>query len=194
MAPTFRPTAAQPAQAPAPGPGPAQNFPLQPQPAAPYPQQSPGPNTQLGVQPLPSPAVAAHPGSMPTRAKSKIDPDQIPSPINVHEADQKQYDQYPFYTSSRQPPPLPSTQTQILDEGTVVPSPALYLMHLIGNCSPHFMRSTFYSVPQSEELQSMSAIPFGLVIQPLADTGSYDVRAHSLAESQCLHICSIQSL
>ncbi|KAG0029940.1 COPII coat Sec23p-Sfb3p heterodimer component [Podila clonocystis] len=38
-----------------------------------------------------------------------------------------------------------------------------------GNCNPRFLRMTTYQIPTSEELMEASCIPFGLVIQPLAE-------------------------
>ncbi|KAL7753856.1 COPII coat Sec23p-Sfb3p heterodimer component [Sorochytrium milnesiophthora] len=87
--------------------------------------------------------------------RTRIDPNQIPSPVAVQEADQAHYNGKPYRTCSKQMPPLASTYFQALDEG---------------NCSPRHMRITTYNIPTSEELLAQSMLPLGLVIQPLAET------------------------
>lgn len=137
---------------------PMQEYPQQPIP--PY-QQQPLMNSQPMAQqqqqqpqqqfrPQPGPAHApAQPGS-----KSRIDPDQIPSPVAVQEADQAEWDDKPFITSSRvHATPLASSDFMAIDEG---------------NCNPRFFRMITYNIPNTEELLNTSQLPLGLVIQPLA--------------------------
>lgn len=58
---------------------------------------------QAPVQPAPRP---------------RIDPDQIPSPVAVQEADQEEWDQKPFVTSLRtSPTPLASSDFMAIDGG-----------------------------------------------------------------------------
>ncbi|KAF9113401.1 COPII coat Sec23p-Sfb3p heterodimer component [Mortierella sp. AM989] len=86
--------------------------------------------------------------------KSKIDPDQIPSPVAVQETDQGEWDSKPFVTSARtSPTPLASSDFSAVDGG---------------NCNPRFFRMTTYNLPDTEELLNSSQLPMGLVIQPLA--------------------------
>ncbi|KAI7816333.1 Sec23/Sec24 trunk domain-containing protein [Gamsiella multidivaricata] len=88
-------------------------------------------------------------------SKSRIDPDQIPSPVAVQEADQVEWDEKPFMTSSRtHVTPLASSDFMAIDEG---------------NCNPRFFRMTTYNVPNTEELLNTSQLPMGLIIQPLAN-------------------------
>lgn len=87
-------------------------------------------------------------------SKPRIDPNQIPSPIAVHEADQELFIAAPFMTMSKSMPPLASSRFCAIDQGS---------------CNPRFIRSTMYSVPTSEEIRKISHIPLGLVVQPLAD-------------------------
>ncbi|KAI1310209.1 COPII coat Sec23p-Sfb3p heterodimer component [Mortierella claussenii] len=132
--------------------------PYQQQPSGPYQQQPPGPyqqqpmlNQSMGQQqfrPQPS-QPSVQPGS-----KSRIDPDQIPSPVAVQEADQAEWIDKPFITSSRtHVTPLASSDFMAIDEG---------------NCNPRFFRMTTYNIPNTEELLNTSQLPMGLVIQPLA--------------------------
>ncbi|KAF9280905.1 COPII coat Sec23p-Sfb3p heterodimer component [Linnemannia elongata] len=86
--------------------------------------------------------------------RPRIDPDQIPSPVAVQEADQEEWDQKPFVTSLRtSPTPLASSDFMAIDGG---------------NCNPRFFRMTTYNLPNTEDLLNTSQLPMGLVIQPLA--------------------------
>ncbi|KAI8911354.1 Sec23/Sec24 trunk domain-containing protein [Powellomyces hirtus] len=96
----------------------------------------------------PGPAGPAAP------ARSRIDPNQVPSPITVQEADQALYEDAPFSTMSKSVPPLPSTTFKAIDDG---------------NCNPRFIRLTTYNIPCTEELSNTTSIPLGLIVQPLAE-------------------------
>ncbi|KAI8594780.1 Sec23/Sec24 trunk domain-containing protein, partial [Dissophora ornata] len=87
-------------------------------------------------------------------SKPRIDPDQIPSPVAVQLADQKEWDQKPFVTSLRTcTTPLASSDFMAIDGG---------------NCNPRFFRMTTYNLPNTDDLLNTSQLPMGLVIQPLA--------------------------
>ncbi|KAI1311905.1 COPII coat Sec23p-Sfb3p heterodimer component [Mortierella claussenii] len=87
-------------------------------------------------------------------SKPRIDPDQIPSPVAVQEADQEEWDQKPFVTSVRtSTTPLASSDFMAIDGG---------------NCNPRFFRMTTYNLPNTDDLLNTSQLPMGLVIQPLA--------------------------
>lgn len=94
---------------------------------------------------------------MPTQAQQaqrpRIDPDQVPSPIEVMELDQKQYESAPYITNSRCLPPLSTTKFLAVDEG---------------NCNPRFLRMTTYNVPATDEISNNVGIPLGCIIQPFA--------------------------
>ncbi|KAJ3231258.1 COPII coat Sec23p-Sfb3p heterodimer component [Chytriomyces hyalinus] len=90
----------------------------------------------------------------PQQPRSKIDPNQIPSPLVVHELDQTNYEGHVYSTGSRTVPPLAATRFKVSDEG---------------NCSPRFMRLTTYQIPATEELLNTSMLPMGAIVQPLAD-------------------------
>ncbi|KAF9300853.1 COPII coat Sec23p-Sfb3p heterodimer component [Mortierella antarctica] len=165
-------------QPPAPGQGypqqphaPGQGYSQQPpasgqgypqQPPAPYQQQHqpPAPYQQPQSQPQMAPQMAPQSQFRPNQAqaqagsKSRIDPDQIPSPVAVQEADQQEWDKMPFVTNSRtHATPLASTDFMAVDGG---------------NCNPRFFRMTTYNIPSTEDLLNTAQLPMGLVIQPLA--------------------------
>ncbi|OZJ02131.1 hypothetical protein BZG36_04584 [Bifiguratus adelaidae] len=102
-------------------------------------------------QPAPLPTMGGI--SAQSQPKSRIDPNQIPSPVQVQEADQRLYDEHPFGTCSKGNLPLASTDFQCIDQG---------------NCNPRFMRITTYNIPHNDELLETSQLPLGLVFQPLA--------------------------
>ncbi|PWN40909.1 hypothetical protein IE81DRAFT_325090 [Ceraceosorus guamensis] len=85
--------------------------------------------------------------------RSKIDPDQIPAPVEAQDADQEFFDKEWFATCGRGGLPLSTTDFGAVDQG---------------NCSPKHMRLTTYSLPFSDELASMSQLPISLVVQPFA--------------------------
>ncbi|TPX31423.1 hypothetical protein SmJEL517_g05252 [Synchytrium microbalum] len=89
-----------------------------------------------------------------TTPRSRIDPNQIPSPIAVQEADQTHYDKEPYMTLSKTVPPLASSRFRAVDEG---------------NCNPRFIRLTTCNFPTTNELLTTSELPLGMVVQPLAD-------------------------
>lgn len=123
--------------------------------------QANGPGS-LGPPPGPGyggPAAPPMPASHPTmpappqQQQRKLDPDQMPSPIQVIEDDRKAHGG-PFYTNKRgQVPPLVTTDFIVHDEGI---------------CSPRFVRSTIYSVPCTPEMLRQTALPFALCISPFA--------------------------
>ncbi|XP_037133609.1 protein transport protein Sec24C isoform X2 [Syngnathus acus] len=142
----------QPQQMPPPQPGMPGGYPPQqngafgqargPQPGfmGPYPGQ---PN--YGA---PGPA----PGSAPP-AQKRLDPDAIPSPIQVIE-DDKAKSTEPFSTGVRgQAPPLVTTDFHVQDQG---------------NASPRFIRCTAYNMPCTADMAKQSQVPLAAVIKPLA--------------------------
>eukprot|EP00842_Homolaphlyctis_polyrhiza_P001198 jgi/Hompol1/2079/HPOL_003785-RA len=51
-----------------------------------------------------------------------------------------------------------------------------YVVYDNGCCSPKFIRSTLYNVPTAEDILKTSCLPFGVIIQPLADVDIYDTQ------------------
>uniref|UniRef100_A0A7N8XLY6 SEC24 homolog C, COPII coat complex component n=1 Tax=Mastacembelus armatus TaxID=205130 RepID=A0A7N8XLY6_9TELE len=94
----------------------------------------------------PAPALAP-----PTQ--KRLDPDAIPSPIQVIE-DDKAKSTEPFTTGVRgQAPPLVTTNFQVKDQG---------------NASPRFIRCTAYNMPCTADMAKQSQVPLAAVIKPLA--------------------------
>uniref|UniRef100_A0A8C9T7S7 SEC24 homolog C, COPII coat complex component n=1 Tax=Scleropages formosus TaxID=113540 RepID=A0A8C9T7S7_SCLFO len=109
--------------------------------AAPYPGQQ-----NFGIQP--PPPAAAPP------AQKRLDPDSIPSPIQVIEDDKANKGSEPFITGVRgQVPPLVTTTFQVKDQG---------------NASPRFIRCTAYNMPCTSDMAKQSQVPLAAIIKPLA--------------------------
>ncbi|GAA6050283.1 hypothetical protein JCM3770_002770 [Rhodotorula araucariae] len=87
------------------------------------------------------------------KQRIRIDPDHIPSPVAVQDADQELYRLEPYLTCSRQPAPLATTDYIAVDQG---------------NCNPRFLRMTTYNLPTTDDLTTAAHIPLGLVVQPFA--------------------------
>uniref|UniRef100_A0A4W6ERW9 SEC24 homolog C, COPII coat complex component n=1 Tax=Lates calcarifer TaxID=8187 RepID=A0A4W6ERW9_LATCA len=143
-------------------PGPLQQPPPQPGMQGGYPPQQNGAFGQVrGPQPgyagpypgqpnygAPAPAPAPAPP-----AQKRLDPDAIPSPIQVIE-DDKAKSTEPFTTGVRgQAPPLVTTNFQVKDQG---------------NASPRFIRCTAYNMPCTADMAKQSQVPLAAVIKPLA--------------------------
>ncbi|KAF1373693.1 hypothetical protein PFLUV_G00241610 [Perca fluviatilis] len=143
-------------------PGPMQQPPSQPGMQGGYPPQQNGAFGQgRGPQPgyagpypgqpnygAPAPAPAPGPA-----AQKRLDPDAIPSPIQVIEDDRAKCTE-PFTTGVRgQVPPLVTTNFQAKDQG---------------NASPRFVRCTAYNVPCTADMAKQSQVPLAAVIKPLA--------------------------
>lgn len=86
--------------------------------------------------------------------RSRIDPNQIPSPVHQQELDQAAFDEEPFATCGRGQPPLSTTDFVAIDQG---------------NCNPRFLRLTTYSLPATDEMAAAAQLPLGLVVQPFAE-------------------------
>ncbi|KAJ1555885.1 COPII coat Sec23p-Sfb3p heterodimer component [Cladochytrium tenue] len=146
------------------GPAPAPGFrPGEPSSGAPppFPNQSPAITPGYPQPGFPNdPARANGYGAKPAAPRNRIDPNQIPSPLFVQEADQAAHEGKPFSTYSRTMPPLASSRFCGVDEG---------------NCNPRFMRLTTYHIPCTEELLTTSNLPMGAVIQPMADLAPDEV-------------------
>ncbi|XP_071986990.1 protein transport protein Sec24C isoform X3 [Engystomops pustulosus] len=138
---------------PPPGPG---AFPLQqngsfgpvrgPQPGYPaaYPR-APNYSNQPGPQGPPAP---------PPPAQKRLDPDSIPSPIQVIEDDRSNRSSEPYITGMRgQVPPLVTTNFLVKDQG---------------NASPRYIRCTSYNFPATADMAKQSQVPLAAVIKPLA--------------------------
>uniref|UniRef100_A0A8B9BNX8 SEC24 homolog D, COPII coat complex component n=1 Tax=Anser brachyrhynchus TaxID=132585 RepID=A0A8B9BNX8_9AVES len=84
----------------------------------------------------------------------KLDPDSIPSPIQVIENDKASRGGQIYATNTRgQVPPLVTTDCVIQDQG---------------HASPRYIRCTTYCFPSSSDMAKQAHIPLAAVIQPFA--------------------------
>ncbi|XP_044766723.1 protein transport protein Sec24C isoform X2 [Coccinella septempunctata] len=121
------------------------------------PTMTPGYPPQPGY---PQPGYQQHgypqPGFQQQNQQRRLDPDQMPSPIQVTTDDQNNRSGV-FITNQRGlMPPLVTTNFVVQDQG---------------NCSPRFIRSSMYNVATTSDMMKSTAVPFSLVISPLARTG-----------------------
>ncbi|XP_068114146.1 protein transport protein Sec24C isoform X3 [Hyperolius riggenbachi] len=117
-----------------------------PQPGYPaaYPR-APNYGSQPGPQGPPAP---------PPPAQKRLDPDSIPSPIQVIEDDRNNRGSEPFITGLRgQVPPLVTTNFLVKDQG---------------NASPRYIRCSSYNFPATSDMAKQSQVPLCAVIKPLA--------------------------
>ncbi|CAO0790622.1 unnamed protein product [Mucor circinelloides] len=159
--PTSIPVSNTQQQLPAPSQQQPQPYQQQPQNALPQPMVQQQPMAQLPQQSMQQPQqprTVNTPLGLPPRsgAKPRIDPNQIPSPVQIQVKDIAKYETPDAYYGTcdlQEPLPLASTYFRSLDQG---------------NCNPHFMRSTLQTVPATADLIRDTGLPFGLVLQPLA--------------------------
>ncbi|KAG8592998.1 hypothetical protein GDO81_000692 [Engystomops pustulosus] len=120
-----------------------------------YPQQNQNNyGAQLPGPPMPYPG--AFPGSqMSGPPQKKLDPDSIPSPIQVIDNDKVSRAGQVYTTNIRgQVPPLVTTDCTIQDQG---------------NASPRYIRCTAYCFPTTSDMAKQSQIPLAAIIKPLAE-------------------------
>ncbi|XP_065891062.1 protein transport protein Sec24D-like isoform X2 [Dysidea avara] len=110
-----------------------------------------------GAPPGFSPTTTVPPGQAAgpvAPAPRRVDPDQMPSPVDVIEGDRESRGSTVYSTATRGiPPPLVTTDFVVQDNGC---------------CNPRYMRSTMYTVPCSNDLLNNVRVPMGLIIQPMA--------------------------
>ncbi|NXN97562.1 SC24C protein, partial [Rhinopomastus cyanomelas] len=109
-----------------------------------------GPQPNYGGAYPGAPNYGTQPGPPPKR----LDPDSIPSPIQVIEDDRSNRGSEPFVTGVRgQVPPLVTTNFLVKDQG---------------NASPRYIRCTSYNIPCTSDMAKQSQVPLAAVIKPLA--------------------------
>ncbi|KAK2583030.1 hypothetical protein KPH14_009072 [Odynerus spinipes] len=107
-----------------------------------------------------SPAESYQPGMQPQQSR-RLDPEQMPSPIQVMQDDQRAKGGV-FATNQRGlVPPLVTTKFVTQDQG---------------NASPRYIRSTMYTVPTTADIIKQTRVPFALILSPMAraEEGEYE--------------------
>ncbi|KAL4239532.1 Protein transport protein Sec24C [Mactra antiquata] len=106
--------------------------------------------------PAPQPGRPGMPGMQPAsmqQPQKRLDPDQMPSPIQVIQDDRNNRSGTFSTAGKGVVPPLVTTQFITSDQGS---------------CNPAFLRSTMYNVPCTSDMLKNSHIPFALTISPFA--------------------------
>ena len=93
------------------------------------------------------------PSGPPVSAQGRVDPEQIPSVPRSRDAAAQYYLDHIYPTMEQHLPP---------------PGAVPYVAHDQGNSSPKFARLTLNNIPSTSEALSATALPLGLVLQPLA--------------------------
>ncbi|XP_017761050.1 PREDICTED: protein transport protein Sec24C isoform X2 [Eufriesea mexicana] len=83
----------------------------------------------------------------------RLDPEQMPSPIQVIQDDQHVRGGVFITNQKGLVPPLVTTKFVTQDQG---------------NASPRYIRSTMYTVPTTSDIIKQTNVPFGLIISPMA--------------------------
>ncbi|EIW78679.1 hypothetical protein CONPUDRAFT_108653 [Coniophora puteana RWD-64-598 SS2] len=107
------------------------------------------PKPSAGIPQPPHSAGEAYRG-----LRARIDPSQIPSPVDAIEADRDEWENQTYATLSGKTPPLSTTDYVALDQG---------------NASPRHLRLTTTHIPASAALARECGIPLGGILQPFAD-------------------------
>ncbi|EDQ85874.1 uncharacterized protein MONBRDRAFT_38641 [Monosiga brevicollis MX1] len=109
-----------------------------------------------GTMPPGAMPPGVQPGAAAKPQRRGVDPEAVPSPVQVKEQDQQTHASGIFVTGSRANPPLTSTNVRIVDEG---------------NASSRAVRASLNAVPCNSELLNTCKVPLTLSITPLADPG-----------------------
>ncbi|EIW66261.1 hypothetical protein TREMEDRAFT_35099 [Tremella mesenterica DSM 1558] len=89
-----------------------------------------------------------------TGPRKRIDPEQVPNPVEAQELDQNLYDDDDFLSCDpRGLMPLSGTDWRGIDQG---------------NSLPRHLRPTLLSIPTNSQLLETTALPLGLIVQPFA--------------------------
>ncbi|XP_060031430.1 protein transport protein Sec24C isoform X2 [Erinaceus europaeus] len=113
-----------------------------------------GPQPNYGSSYPGAPNFGSQPGPPQPLPPKRLDPDAIPSPIQVIEDDRNNRGSEPFVTGVRgQVPPLVTTNFLVKDQG---------------NASPRYIRCTSYNIPCTSDMAKQAQVPLAAVIKPLA--------------------------
>ncbi|WVF67842.1 hypothetical protein IAT40_002603 [Kwoniella sp. CBS 6097] len=115
-------------------------------------QQSLHPSYVAPANHIPAPPHSSGPALSGPRVR--IDPSQVPNPVEAQELDQNLYDDEEFLScQTRGLVPLVGTDYRGVDQG---------------NSLPRHLRATLPCMPSNSQLLDTTALPFSLVVQPFA--------------------------
>ncbi|PLB53067.1 Sec23/Sec24 family protein [Aspergillus steynii IBT 23096] len=109
-----------------------------------------GVSPSMGMQPAGFPGTGAV-GSVPTQGK--IDPEQIPSIPRSRDLPAQYYFNHVYPTMERHLAP---------------PAAVPFVAHDQGNSSPKYARLTLNNIPSASDFLTSTALPLGMILQPLA--------------------------
>ena len=109
----------------------------------------------LQAQNIGAPNPAITPSGPGVSASGRVDPEQIPSIPRSRDQPSQFYLDHIYPTMEQHLPP---------------PGAVPFVAHDQGNSSPKYARLTINNIPSTAELLAASALPLGLVLQPLAPT------------------------
>lgn len=120
-----------------------------------HPQQQ---QQQLGAHHPQHPQHPQQPQQPPPR---RLDPDQMPNPVQVM-AENQDATNGPFCTNAPGlVPPLVTTK---------------FITHDQGNSGPKYIRSSMYNVPTTSDMMKQTAVPFALIISPFAPIAAGEIQ------------------
>ncbi|XP_062483577.1 protein transport protein Sec24D isoform X2 [Pezoporus occidentalis] len=115
-------------------------------------------------------AFSGGPAQLSGPQQKKLDPDSIPSPIQVIENDKASRGGQIYATNTRgQVPPLVTTDCIIHDQG---------------HASPRYIRCTTYCFPLSSDMARQACIPLAAVIQPFAVVPPNETPLHVVSHGE----------
>jgi len=112
-----------------------------------------GPPPQPGQGPVPNAGDRLRMGEEAVTTQGKVDPEQIPSVARARDAATQHYQTSVYPTMEKHLPPAAAVPFVSYDQG---------------NSSPKFARLTVNNIPSTVEALNSTALPLGMILQPLA--------------------------